>query len=168
MIPDLLALATIPELNRFEYQEISTLLSREKLENKLQFAEMVLRSYRSHGYALGLFLACVLPLAQDWAFARARRLRVSDLTAEFMYNESVEGAIRMFHRFEFPDGVPFAKALRRILKSSALEVFKRKEHVSRHVSPSVPAIENQELQWSPRYDELLLSRQVFKEARALR
>src|SRR5579875_538926 len=99
-ILELMASEVLPQLNAVEYEDIAALLWREKLENKLQFADMVLRYNRSHRYGLGLFLACVLPLARDWAFARARALRLSELTAELMYDKSVEGAIRMFHRFE--------------------------------------------------------------------
>lgn len=165
-IASLLAEQTIPALDERQYQELTQhLFSRADSLLRLQVAEAVLRHARQHPQALGLFLACVCPLAEK----AVRRLfenmfpQPPDLTRELLYNGAINGAIRMFQRYGLRDETPFRPALYCAVKTGAMQAaFHRTEN---RAICSMGSVDHHAS--GPRVEERLIAREMLDKIAAL-
>jgi hypothetical protein len=137
----------IPTLPEHEYQEWAEYLFHAPLH--LQVAETLFRHDRQHPHALGLFLACVYPIAQRSADRVMVLSGISrkDLTQELMFNGAINEVIHFFRADQLGEDTDFRAALYLTLKVGALNaIFNRVENarvqyyasVDRHGAPPPP------------------------------
>jgi hypothetical protein len=134
VINDLIANDTIPELDEAQMSALTHYLFTSAAKPlRIAVAEIAYREYR-HPNALGLFLACTLPLAQRTAQRKAEKIFVypSDWQLECMYDGAVSALLTMYQRHAPLSSMTdaFRRYLYRTLSMGAIrEYFRREEHV---------------------------------------
>jgi hypothetical protein len=154
------------DLNESHYQNWTAYLyrlqgSRFKGSIRAGVAEALFTHQRQHPYALGLWLACVYPLAVHCVsrLLVVCAFKATEMTQELMFNGAINSAIDFFRFGTLHDSVEFSAALYFVLKSGAIagQVRRRENHrveyhasVDRH-QPAAP----------PRTLERLIASQIL-------
>lgn len=132
VVNELIASMTIPELHENQHRQVSEYLFKSA-NTRLRIAVAYV-AYRNpaHGMALGLFLACAVPMAEKTARRRAQELfyEPSDWQMECLYDGAVGAAITMFERHPLSGEFTleqFSSYLFRSLKRGALYNYRRRE-----------------------------------------
>jgi len=163
-----LADKTLPNLDERQYQRLADYLHSANTPLGLAVAEVLFRHQKEHPYALGLFLACVYPMAQR----SVSRLMVlsgfgnKDLTQELMFNGAVLQAIQFFQTVPYHEDTIFRAALYFRLKTGALSaIFNRDENDRVEYFPSV---DSHACPAGPRIVEQLFAEEMLDKIAALK
>jgi hypothetical protein len=134
VVNDLIANNTIPELDEAQMSALTHhLFTSAAKPLRITVAEIAYHEYR-HPSALGLFLACTLPLARRTSQRKAEKIFVypSDWQLECMYDGAVSALLAMYQRHAALSSLTdaFRRYLYRTLSMGAIrEYFKREENV---------------------------------------
>lgn len=132
VVNELIASMTIPEVNENQHRELSEYLFK-LASTRLRIAVAYV-AYRNptHQITFGLFLACVVPMAEKTGRRKAQELfyQPSDWQMECMYDGALGAAISMFQHHPLSGAFTleqFSSYLFRSLKRGALYNYRRRE-----------------------------------------
>lgn len=133
-ISDLLGSKKIPSLDEVQMSALlQYVFTAADQKLRIEIAEILYRYDHDHPNALGLFLACTLPLAEKVAQCKASKtfLYPSDWQIELMYDGAVAAMISFFqsNRSVWPGSDAFQRYLLRSLTLGAVwHYFRRQEN----------------------------------------